>query len=744
MPETLSNTQTQQLTTSENGRNVRPILVANSSFFVESSGANSFGQTLVQKFGPISDTQFRTTSKITFSGSKKVFAICQGQVFIVPQEGNSTKVNLILRPYKQPIPELSIKYFIYRGLNKSDFFDDTPEGIIVTGNETTGTDFIKHVWSEFNKFYVNENSTEDPPTFLASMIGYSDGISQLDTDLIDSYFYAPAVIDETTEEELNAFEFPLVPKGMFLGNALSEVGLDILLNKGDYYIENDPNPFQLNLAFARAADFTLDTSIGDTDYKKKLIKESCIQFMDPAAFYGLHCNGNGKLAVTNADATIELTTKDTIYTHLQNFETKNSLYLYIQSSRQRSYNFYGNYVYDNTNPNNLKIGSSDTNLIETIFGTLGWPLYIVNNQEDTFVQLITDNHLGAGLYVKLGAIASEHEQNFVREGNLLKTPSVDESNPIDTKFSKSIRIKSEMIATNAISQPIQLIYEGVELRVTESLPPPDPGQPIVEPQQFVLKDIDDVFGLLNAKPFLRPKGNVIELPSVLEHELQLINFANTQRGNDIGVVKTKRIADAIAINDTENVKRITYETLLFNIKNTNSTYAKSNSSSIDKSAAGTHSFSQSQNNFYQPAEPYYFKTKIFTDNGKTITGLQLLTVDNSLATKKIIGLTNDENQQLLNLIITNNINNCKIFFKELSDVFSVSFEGINYNVSVLGIIGEGIDGELKLFFLENSLKIYTLDSFLFASKNYSKLTPKLFLKKEQLDFSVPLLDIDIN
>ena len=122
----------------------------------------------------------------------------------------------------------------------------------------------------------------------------------------------------------------------------------------------------------------------------------------------------------------------------------------------------------------------------------------------------------------------------------------------------------------------------------------------------------------------------------------------------------------------------------------------------------------------------------------------MLTVDNSLATKKIIGLTNDENQQLLNLIITNNINNCKIFFKELSDVSSVSFEGINYNVSVLGIIGEGIDGELKLYFLENSIKIYTIDSFLFASKNYSKLTPKLFLKKEQLDFSVPLLDIDIN
>jgi len=340
------------------------------------------------------------------------------------------------------------------------------------------------------------------------------------------------------------------------------------------------------------------------------------------------------------------------------------------------------------------------------------------------------------LYVKLGAIASEHEQNFVRDGNLLKTPSVDENNPVDTKFSKSIRIKSEMIATNAISQPIQLIYEGVELRVTESLPPPDPGQPVVEPQQFVLKDIDDVFGLLNAKPFLQPKGNVIELPSVLEHELQLINFANTQRGNDIGVVKTKRIADAIAINDTENVKRITYETLLFNVKNTNSTYAKANSSSIDKSAAGTHSFSQNRNNFYQPAEPYYFKTKLFTDNGKTITGLQLLTVDNSLATKKVIGLDSDENQQLINLIITYNLCNCKIFFRNtINDESYVSSENINYKKYLLSLVGEDDEGNLKIFsFIDSvsnqSIIVYTIDGYVFSTDNYGKHIPETDLNQE--------------
>lgn len=119
MPEILSNTQNQELTTSDNGRNVRPLLVSNSHFYIESSGGNSFNQLESQKFGAISESQFRTTSQISFIGLKKVFAICQGQIFIVPQEGSTTKVNLILRPYRQPIRELPIKYFIYRGLKEA-------------------------------------------------------------------------------------------------------------------------------------------------------------------------------------------------------------------------------------------------------------------------------------------------------------------------------------------------------------------------------------------------------------------------------------------------------------------------------------------------------------------------------------------------------------------------------------------------------------------------------------------------
>lgn len=736
MSEIISNTQTQQLTNSDNGRNVMPVLISDSHFFIESEGQNSFSQNNNQKFGAISTTQFRTTSKITFSGTKKIYAICQGQTFIVPQQGNSNKINLILRPYKQPIPELSIKYFIYRGLNKSDFFDSANkvlgEGVDFTNYNNSFSGFINYVRKEFHKFY--ENDSDGIPSFDASMIGFSEGTDQLSTDLIDSYFFAPAIFDENTQEESNSFEFPLVPKGTFLGNAQSELGLDIVLNKGDYYVENDPNPFQFNLAFARSGDHVLDTNNGNTDYLKKLIKESCVQFMDVAAFYGLHCNGNGKLAVTSADVTTQLSLKDSIYSHLENFETKNTLYLYIQSNRQRSYNFYENYVYSS---NNIKIGVDENNFNEQLFGTLGWPLHVVNNQENVFIQLITDNHEGVGLYVKLGTIQSEHEQNFVREENLLKTPSTDENNPLETKYTKSISFKLEKVNLDVISQPIQLIYEGVQLLVSEYLSPAIPGEPLVEPRQFILKDIDDVFGLLNATSFTQPKANVIELPSVLEHELQLVNFPNTQQGNDIGVVKTKRIADTIAINETENIQRVTYETLLFTIKNNTSSYNRNNSSSIDKSAAGTHSFSQKQNNFYQPSEPYYFKTQIFTDNGETITGLQLETSDGSLPTKKILGLTENEYQQLLDLIVVHNSNNCKVFFLDTTSNESyVSSENINYKRYILSFVGENDEGNLLIYSVIDSesnlpFLLYSIDDYVFLTDTYGKYIPDTDLNGEK-------------
>src|SRR5690349_2215162 len=81
-------------------------------------------QTEDQAFGPVSENKFRLTSNFTITGSgSPAYAVCKSVVFIQPQKGNDTKVNLILRPYSQPVSGINIKYFVYRGLNKTDFFN---------------------------------------------------------------------------------------------------------------------------------------------------------------------------------------------------------------------------------------------------------------------------------------------------------------------------------------------------------------------------------------------------------------------------------------------------------------------------------------------------------------------------------------------------------------------------------------------------------------------------------------------
>lgn len=457
--------QYNDLTTSDNGRNVRAVLQALSHFFLED---NDFVQTSENSFGVTSETKFRTTSKVTFSGTKKVYAVCQGEVFVQPQTGDNNKVNIILRPYKQPINSISIKYFIYRGLNKSDFFVPHENNRLkITGNATTGTDFIKHIWGEFDRFY-NEID-EEKPVFWEEFIGFpASAGSQSLTDLIDSYFYKIAQYDEETGEEIEGgtYELPLIPRGLQIGNATNEIGFDVVLNTGDYYIENDPNPFQLNLAFARAAEGILNTADGTSDFQKKLIRESCTWFIDPVAFYGIHANGHGKLYV--GESITPLTSKEDIYAQIEGFHTKNTIYLYIQSNRQRSYNFYGNYVLSETNSNNIRTGTSEVSMTETVFGTLGWPVQNINlssnSSQSLFIKLLAKYYSeGCFLYSKIGDI-----QNTLRNDFVLQREIFDENITTSTvDYTNSIEFKLNTLETTVnISTVFQVIFFGVETPVS--------------------------------------------------------------------------------------------------------------------------------------------------------------------------------------------------------------------------------------------------------------------------------------
>lgn len=702
------------------GLNVRPDLLPESYLFIEKK---AFTQAQTDKFGMTGDTTFRTTSRISYTG--KIFTICQGQVLIQPNSDDSTKVNLILKPFTQPIKGLAIKYFIYRGLKASDFF-----GSNQTINPiSNATGFVKHIRDDFQKLYNMLNLTE--PTLTAQYIGYpgTGSYEQTTELLIDDFFFKISQEDAgSTAANQKAFELPMIPRGTHLGTIDSgqSIGIDIVLNEGDYTIENDPNPFKLDLNFARLNNHILNSTSGANPFENKLIRESATQFIDIAAFYGLHTHGKGKLHANSGGQDTILQTNDAIYSAIESFVTAKTTYLYIQGSRQRSYNFYNNHPIGAT-INDYKKGTTTANLVAGKFSE-HWPLQELADTPSLAIQLTTDSNDAAALYVKQGILNLDtaNEDYFIRGENLLQ--QADANNTVDTGLTKPIvfDVKKTSTGTN-IGSFVQLIYEGIALKITNAIPPLDPDE------KLYLKDIDDVFGLINVTPHIQPK-TTSELRYVIDQNLLLIDFENKLGAKDIGVVTTKRVEDLVIKDETESLKRITYETLLHSIRQKGGSFLETRSAYLDNNNIGTITYSDSINNFYTPEKPYRFQTEVFTDlQGKTNTAISLYLDHGMLPSKKILGITNDENLKFITLI-GNQINNPKFYFNEEDPEGNneyISSEQKKFKKYSLSLIGENQVGELTVIVPAEKVYVTSIDGMVFTSEEYARWMPKM-LNTQQL------------
>ncbi|WP_294226878.1 hypothetical protein [uncultured Chryseobacterium sp.] len=708
-------TQASMPTSSDSkGLNVRPDLLPESFFYLEKG--KTFNQGTAEKFGS-NGTVFRTTSKIS-SYNGRVYTICQGQVFLQPCGTDTTKVNVILKPFSQPIKGLAIKYIVYRGLKKSDFFSGSND--VINGLGSTG--FVDVIRKEFTALYNMLGITE--PTFTAQFIGFPGSSNpQPASTLIDDYFLKVSKTQTTgtttTEAEpAKAFELPMIPGGTHLGTVNGSVGIDIVLNEGDYTIANDPNPFQLNLDFARHPDHVLNQASGANDFQKKLIRETATQFLDVAAFYGLHTQGKGKIHLSDHSV---LQTVEQIAAQIASFASAQTTYLYIQGSRQRSYNFYGNHSLQGST-NNMKIGTAANNLSLQQFEQ-GWPVKELNAQPSLVIQLTTDNNDAAAMYVKQGVLHTDtdNEDYFIRGKNLLQEAGTG----IDTNFTKPITFSLSRTSGNTtVASFVQLIYEGIigfEINIPDAAPN-NPGELV----SIILKDVDDIFGLINTQPNIKAKTDS-EKYYIIDQNLLLINFENKKGGQDIATVTTKKVADNILKNNDETLPRITYETLLNNIRQNTGSFFQSRTAYLDNTNSGTLSFDKKRNNFYQPELPYYLQKEIFTDtDGVTIIGLSLRSKDGSMASKKILGITEEQNNIFSALINSYHLNNPKFFFKnELKDedAYYTSAENILYKRYSLGVIGENQNGKLSL--VEPAAKIYisTIDNIMYTTEEYAKWIP---------------------
>ncbi|MDY0088736.1 MAG: hypothetical protein RBR78_00050 [Flavobacteriaceae bacterium] len=710
MSQIIEQTQMQNGTTVSEGSGFQSKLIAESCFVLQSS--NSIVVTEANSFGPKTNEIFKTTTKFTFDSTLNVYSICNAQVLIQPQTGNNDLVNIILKPINQPVSDLPIKYIIYRGVNKSSIINADK----ITGDENTGSSFVRSLWKQFNRFFTDEQGNTNAPDFFAKYIGYSVDLNLHPyTKLLDELFYklSNTTIENDIPEEsaVTAYELPIVPLGMHLGEATGSLGVDILLDDGAYYVPDSPDPFKLDLAYARANEFSLELTSGLTDYEVKLLKNTSAKFIDYIAFIGLHTQGAGTLHL--GGQTTPLTESTSIYVLLNNCHTKDTKYLYIQSDRQRCYNFYENYKYSDTDTTNLKIGETESTLTNQKFGEQ-WPVITHDNISSIKLKLLTDNHLEACLYASIGDWQTPHHNLFVKGEHLKQAITTDPDVVIDNRYTELLELK----APNTYAGIWQLIYKGQKLYATDAND---------EEKIYALKDIDDLLGLLDVEPLIKPK-NSNEYASVIENKLQFTHSREDVNNTTVAAVLVKRIADAIAIDDTNKLERITFETLLIN-----STSSAKTLSMKDHAADNTITFDQKQNNFYNFNNPYSLDISTFIDAGESIKGIYLTNTFGKNNLKKIVGITKDEYSNILSIIETENLLNTRLFFENTlidENDYYISPENIRYKVFHLKIVGEH-NGVLKYYELTNNIKLYSLDNLIFFSSQYSEhieLIEKVFYK----------------
>lgn len=315
-------------------------------------------------FGPVKGdetNQYRITSFVRASTNSKVFAVCDGHILIQPYDGDTSKVNLILKPTASYSP-FKIKYFIYRGVDMSDLIF----GPNIAAQTTDSPEFIKRVWKASSDLAQALNEPI-PSNLAAQFIGYDPGVTN--DELLSHVFLGGGTVN------FNLYNIPKCFKGELIGNFTGKIGLDIVLDYGDYEMDYEEQLFKLNLEYARKSEHIFDLSTVTGSVKQKRYKEYIHQFIDAAAFWGSHIN-YGEITLFN-DSLPKTSIIDVYEKVVCKYQTKNKLYFHVKSERGRSYNFYSSeveYMYPNGEVTFDVYGTNPPNIVA--YDTDGWPIII--------------------------------------------------------------------------------------------------------------------------------------------------------------------------------------------------------------------------------------------------------------------------------------------------------------------------------------------------------------------------------
>ncbi|WP_158981259.1 hypothetical protein, partial [Flavobacterium sp. I-STPP5a] len=608
--------------------------------------------------------------------------------------------------------------------------------------------FINKINEDFHAFHDSRKDAQNNPiplpVFTAKYIGYDPEV--LDSTLLSSFFFKESefVAAGETFNEKDDFELPMIDMGKSLGSfAEGECGIDVVLNYGDYKHNFDNSEFVFNLEYARKAEAKI--VISGTNINKKLLREQSTQFIDIAAFYGLFVPSQSVSITTSRTQTVKKGPEiyDVI---ISKFATKNNWYVYIQSDRTRSYDFYGNYKINPSGVNNLKTGlleNPDTKVVpmtESKYGTFDWPV-LVNTQQQAnsvttnnlYLQLTTDNNNNTALYGQIGKIANAQKDNFINADGLRMPPDAEGKYQ---SLTSQIQLTAPAAAGKNIATLSILLYQGKINAYEAKQVLDEAGNPIVQLGQANF--FDDVFSLIDAQPLLKLSGDT-SFSKMTSEKLNLINHFYDKKQQGISIAQTLTVNDVIetGIEATPTVARVTYLTEASDVMN--NAVSATGSTTPDTKTSASASGAVTKSKTYELPEPYYYNLKLFTDSTQTITGLELKTLDGTTPNKIILGLTKTENDNI-KALITAGLKNPRLFLIDLFEDGNelLSPENITYQKYKVGIVAENTSGEKQLFNPETDVFVYSLDRKYHFSKGYSE-----YVREEQNNELTLDLDLDI-
>ena len=346
-------------------------LAPQSHFFVDHTAVDV--QTNDITYGPVStgppadkENKFRVTSLFKASADVKAYAAVAGTVMLqrVSDEANPGAylpdvVNLVIKPYKQPMPGFTpVKYFIYRNLRLDNFLmgGSAADEKFVRA-EAGASAFIQNQWA----IHTAWNSAAP---FESVKLGY-DPANQSGSAEIEGLFHR-----QNPYEQL-----PFVARGDHIGDFRANAGAD---GFGiEIILEGD---FQPGYDYVRKYnEVIIDVSgmpsgTAQEKFSLRLRREQVLNYIDPAAFFGLHMNTGGWLQVKDGTGNKKLTGLGVYDNVITKFATRDTLYVDIRNENGFSLNFYNEY--DDGSGNALEVGATSASLIAQPYASNKWPLII--------------------------------------------------------------------------------------------------------------------------------------------------------------------------------------------------------------------------------------------------------------------------------------------------------------------------------------------------------------------------------